>query len=200
MSFLQDKILVLGPEGCGNHLIQNILRTHPAYKTTPFFWGSSLPHGRKDGDGVWYTPSSLSRARGLLYITRSLPDAVYSAYRRFGSQTSGRSTREKVERLSRYYMEALGFIHLMAGGFGSCVGVRYEVLVKIGGDALRGALRLLGVKPVQWEGWDTFLNTEFPGLPSTGVVGGREGRWRQDPEFTSAIQPYLGDVSHVQPV
>ena len=79
------KILCFGPEGSGNRLLKDILRSHSKLRNSVD--GVSLPHGRFKGIGCW--PSYLKiRENQTIFIIRRTPiDSIYSAYQRFNNLT-----------------------------------------------------------------------------------------------------------------
>lgn len=178
---------VLGPEGSGNHIVQDVLSCHPLLLSRKHAtrW-NSLPRNRianirfkiLEGTGMWPRLDQFGRGDKILFIHRSGIHSVYSAYRRFKGITPG-----GVPTFVWYYLTACDFISMFLYGPHKTELVQYEQLMDDPELTKSLIAKFFGVST---DSWDT----------SKLVLKNRnDDRWKKDSEFYSEVKPYLGIIN-----
>ena len=175
----------LGPEGSGNHILQDVLCCHPFIRERkhPLKW-TSLPRNRIRGDiighpsmgriGQWPRMDQFKENDKILLIHRSGIHSVYSAYRRFRDITPG-----GVPTFVWYYLSACDFMSTFLFGPFDVQMILYEQLMADPEMTKKIIAKFFGVLYPKWDTSHLILELR------------NDDRWKKDKEFGSAIEPYL---------
>ena len=188
---MKAKVLVVAPEGGGNHLLQGLIRTHPSLgvfdvlaKSLPSirlgYWDEVSVDERFKGLSFWIPVQYLKKADKVVLSTRSPVHAAYSAWKRFGGCTRG-----GLETCIWYQLMAPQYIKMLELSPYHTMTTSYESLVENTKGELSRVATFLGL-PTNWD-YDNFTTA---GYDWGSVVNRNDNRWKEDKTFYETWNKY----------
>ena len=189
---MKAKVLVVAPEGGGNHLLQGLLRTHPSLKKEDVigtslasgrlgYWISGPVEDRYKGLGFWMPVQYSEKADKVVLSTRSPVHAAYSAWVRFGECTNG-----GLETCIWYQFIAPQYIKMLELSPYPTITTSYEKLVKDTEGELNKIASFLGLS-TNWRHAD--FSTK-PDYDWGSVINRNDDRWKEDKTFCETWDKY----------